>query len=375
MPPAWTDPCNGHFTHELTRGKCPIEIAAANRVVNGGRRTATVGGILPSSLQDAVSTSDLAYLNTVDHTTDVGFDFAGATIQELFDNAKSGVINAGDAMAELGGRIPSANATDQKTIGYTISALNDLVKVGHIVKNPSTISGNYLRVWSITTKKMKRLSGPILVVEGNSFTFEGSGDDSEKKSAKFSVDRMSTERLFDACIYQWTLLVHTLGIMPLEISASFVFDTVHLLRVRHGEDFWTAQEYFIACLDLLDRKKVMADKVPNHDRGVMLGDARRFGEQFKNLAASAGRTPREGPEPKEWNGEFQPPGNSKVQPCPYFNSGKKHEAKHLTSAGKCIFRHVCNHWVSDKGPGGRCESCDHNWPKCDHPHKCDKRVE
>ena len=374
MPPAWIDPCNGHFTHELTRGKCPIEIAAANRVVNAGRRSAAVGGILPSSLQDAVSTSDLAYLNTVDHTTDVGFDFGNATIQELFDSAKSGVINAGDAMAELGGRIPSAQAADQSTISHTISALENLVKVGHIIKNPSQIAGNYLRVWSITTKKMKQLSGPILVVEGNSFNIDGEGADSDKKSAKFTVDRMSTEPLFDACIYQWSLLVHTLGIMPLEISASFVFDTVHLLRIRHGEDFWTAQEYFIACLDLLDRKKVKADQVPNHDRGVMLSDARRFGEQFCNLANKAGKPRVEQVVPKEWNGECQPASNSKVQPCPYFNTGKPHEAKHLTSAGKCIFRHVCNHWVSDKGPGGRCESADHNWPKCDHPSKCDKKV-
>mgnify|MGYP001446078534 CR=1 FL=1 len=89
MPPAWADPCNGHFTHDLARGKCPIEIAAANRVVNGGRRTATLGGILPNSLQDAVTTNDLAYLNTVDHTVDVGFDFGNATIQGLFDAAKS----------------------------------------------------------------------------------------------------------------------------------------------------------------------------------------------------------------------------------------------------------------------------------------------
>ena len=378
MPPAaaWTDPCNGHFTHDQARGKCPIEIAAANRVVSGGRRTAALGGILPNSLQDAVSSTDLAYLNTVDHTTDVGFDFEKATIQELFDAAKSGVVNAGDAMAALGGRIPSAQAADQTTIGFTISALENLVKVGHIVKNPSSITGNYLRVWSITTKKMKRLSGPILVVEGNSFAFEGADADSDKKSAKFSVDRMSTEPLFDACIYQWTLLVHTLGIMPLEISASFVFETVHLLRVRHGEDFWTAQEYFIACLDLLDRNKVKADKVPNHDRGVMLSDARRFGEQFNGMAAKASKPRSEATETKEWNGESQPPTNSKVQPCPYFNHiGKKHDSKHLTSSGKCIFRHVCNHWVSDKGPGGRCESSDHNWAKCDHPSKCDKKVE
>ena len=374
MPPAWTDPCNGHFTHEQVRGKCPIEIASANRVVNGGRRTATLGGVLPSSLQDAVSTADLAYLNTVDHTTDVGFDFEGATVQELLDGAKAGIINAGDAMAELAGRIPSAAATDQATIGHTISALENLVKVGRIVKNPSQISGNHLRVWAITTKKMKRLSGPILVVEGNSFSFEGDDSDGDRKSAKFSVDRMSSESLFDACIYQWSLLAHTLGIMPFEISAAFVFDTVHLLRVRHGEDFWTAQEYFIACLDLLDRQKVKADKIPSYDRGVMLSDARRFGEQFSSLASKT-KSNTGNPGVKEWNGEFQPSGNTKVQPCPYFNSGKRHEARHLTSAGKCIFRHVCNHWVTDKGPGGRCESADHNWPKCDHPNKCDKRVE
>lgn len=377
MPPAWVDPCNGHFAHELTRGKCPIEIAAANRIVNGGRRTATLGGILPSSLQDCVSTSDLAYLNSVDHTADIGFDFENATIQELFDSAKSGVINAGDAMGELGGRIPSAAGDVQKTLGATISALENLVKVGHIVKNPTQISGNYLRVWSITTKKMKRLSGPILVVEGNSFSFEAGDPDSDKsKTAKFSVDRMSTEPLFDACIYQWSLLVHTLGIMPLEISASFVFETVHLLRVRHGETFWTAQEYFIACLDLLDQKKVKADKIPNHDRGVMLSDARRFGEMFLGLATKAGVSATGGKgDVKEWNGEFQPSDRSKIQPCPYFNSGKKHDPKHLTSTGKCVFRHVCNHWVTDKGSGGRCESVDHNWPKCDHPSKCDKKVD
>ena len=64
----------------------------------------------------------------MDHTTDVGFVFEKATIQELFDAAKSGVVNAGDAMASLGGRIPSAAPADQTTIGFTISALENLVK-------------------------------------------------------------------------------------------------------------------------------------------------------------------------------------------------------------------------------------------------------
>lgn len=376
MPPAWTDPCNGHFAHEQVRGKCPLEIVVANRVVNGGRRAATIGGVLPTSLQDAVSTSDLAYLNAVDHTADVGFDFGAASIQVLFDSAKNGTINAGDAMAELGGRIPSATAADQSTISHTISALENLVKVGHIVKNPTQISGNLLRLWSCTTKKMKRLSGPIVVVDGNSLRLDGEDADSDKPmAAKFSVERMSTERLFDACVYQWSLLAHTLGIMAFEVSASFVFDTVHTVRVRHGENFWTAQEYFIACLDILDQKKVKADQVPQFDRNVMLADARRFGELFMGKAVKPPPGGEGAGAVKKWNGECQPCDRSSVLPCSYFNSGKEHDPKHLTSSGKCVFRHVCNHWVDNKGPGGRCESPNHAWPKCDNPNKCDKRVQ
>ena len=100
MPPAWSDPCNGHFTHELVRGKCPLEIVAANRAVTGGRRSASLSGVLPTTLQDAVSTSDLAYLNCVDHTADIGFDFGNSNVQELLDAAKTGVIAAGESIPD-----------------------------------------------------------------------------------------------------------------------------------------------------------------------------------------------------------------------------------------------------------------------------------
>ena len=375
MPPAWVDPCNGHFTHELTRGKCPLEIVSSNRLVNAGRRSANVRGVLPTNLRDTVSATDLAYLNIVDHNTDVAFDFENASVQELFNAAKSGIVNAGDAMAELGGRIPAAAADVQSTIGHTISALENLVKVGQIVKNPNQVSGNFLRLWACVTKKMKRLSGPVVVVEGTTLTLEAGETEGEKqRPAKFTVDRMLSERLFDACVYQWSLLTHTLGIMAFEVSASFVFDTCYTLRVRHSESFWTAQEYFIACLDLLDQGKVKADKVIEFDRSVMLADARRFGEMFEAKATRSGPSDKGGSS-KRWNGECQPCDSTKVAPCPYFNAGKEHDPKHLGSSGKCVFRHVCNHWVSNKGPGGRCESPDHPRTKCDNPNKCDKRVE
>ena len=374
MPPAWSDPCNGHFTHELVRGKCPLEIVAANRAVNGGRRSASLSGVLPTTLQDAISTSDLAYLNCVDHTSDIGFDFENSNVQELLDAAKSGVVAAGEAMAELAGRIPAATSDDQSTLKNTISALESLVKVGQISKNPASMTGNMLRLWSCATKKMKKLSGPIIVVDGDSLHLDPEGADSDRiKTAKFSVERMSSESLFDSCVYQWSLLAHTLGVMTFEISAAFVFDVVHMTRVRHGETFWTAQEYFIASLDALDQKRVKADKIPEYDRNVMIADARRFGELFVAKAGSAGASGSKS-NVKVWNGEFQDSGKPNVMPCPYFNNGKDHDPKHLTSSGKCIFRHVCNHWVSSKGASGRCESPLHTWAKCDNPDKCDKRV-
>ena len=370
MPPAWTDPCNGHFTHELVRGKCPLEIVSSNRVCTGGRRNASVSGILPTVLNDTISTSDLAYINTIDHTMDVGFDFGGSTVQELYDAVKDGTVAAGDAIGELGGRIPSLGGDDQRTVGHTLSAIEKLVSVGAILKNPAQVSGNMLRIWACTTRKMKRLMGPILVVEGSTISQESEDPSTGSKSGKFAVERMTTEAHFDACIYQWSLLAHTLGVMAFEITASFVFETVHVLRIRHNENFWTAQEYFIACLDLLDRKKVKADRLPDHDRGIMLDDARRFGAQFAAKAKPSGQER----EARVYNGQCQPADASKIPPCPYWNSGKDHDPKHLNASGKCVFRHVCNHWVTDKGPRGRCESATHSWKNCDNPAKCDSPV-
>ena len=375
MPPAWADPCNGHHVHEQVRGRCPIEIVAANRVVNGARRAATVGGVLPVALQDTISTSDMAFLNVVDHSVDIEFDFTGATVAQLFEAAKSGVVNPGDVMAELGGRIPTADAAVQSTLGHTISAIENLVKVGHIVKNSATISGNMLRLWACTTKKMKKLTGPIVVVEANTLTLTDDTDMTQHKS-RLSVDRLTSEPLFDAAVYQWALIAHSVGLLPMEISAHFIFEVAFLIRIKHGESFWTAQEYFIACLDLLDLKKVKVSAVPNFDRSVMLSDARRFGEQF---AAKHGRPAPALGEPsstekKPWNGEYQPADKTSIQPCPYFNKGlQAHDSKHLTAAGKCVFRHVCSKWVTDKGPGGRCESADHSWAKCNNPNKSDTK--
>ena len=53
-----------------------------------------------------------------------------------------------------------------------------------------------------------------------------------------------------------------------------------------------------------------------------------------------------------------------------FNLGKKkHPANCLNEKGGCKFNHVCDAYVGDKGPGGRCGSDKHARHNCDNPAK------
>ena len=74
-----------------------------------------------------------------------------------------------------------------------------------------------------------------------------------------------------------------------------------------------------------------------------------------------------------WNGQFTSTGNAK--PCFTFNLGRKsHPSNALFANGCCKFNHICDHFVSDKGPNGICGSTKHGRSKCDNPNRVDKPV-
>ena len=68
-----------------------------------------------------------------------------------------------------------------------------------------------------------------------------------------------------------------------------------------------------------------------------------------------------------------------AKPCAAFNSGAAHNAFQLKADGSCRFGHVCDHWVSDKGPGGKCLGSagtkGHARDACDNPGRCDSKLE
>lgn len=76
---------------------------------------------------------------------------------------------------------------------------------------------------------------------------------------------------------------------------------------------------------------------------------------------------------KPWNGQYNRDPSAKV--CLTYNMGDKpHPPACLNNKGACKFAHVCDHWVTDKGPKGMCRSPSHIRSNCDNSNRCDEPV-
>ena len=383
MPPAYVDPCRGHFPHRQAAGCCPIAISAANRVVTGGARPATTALPVPLDICQAIDTNEVVYLNRDDHTNDVAFDVNGSTAEELMNGVQSGVVDGGTVMSELARRIPGAGDADARSIlTSSVTALRALIDTGIVMRTRQESNGNLLRLWILAGKRTISLSGPLVSVDehngGSMVTVVAAGGSSSAAArTKLQIRRIQKENQFDMTVYMWSVLAHTLGIMTFEISVHFMFEVVHIIRMKHKENFWTAQEYLIESLDLIDRGVCKASEVANHDRNLMLDNARRLGLEFAAAFSQKGdplAAPVEGGG-VAWNGRHQR-SDSKAGLCQAFNRNKAHDnPKHLLPDGTCRFRHLCNHWVNDKGPSGKCLREGHGWHNCTNPAKCSSPLE
>jgi len=70
----------------------------------------------------------------------------------------------------------------------------------------------------------------------------------------------------------------------------------------------------------------------------------------------------------EWNSRFT---KGAKRACPCFNLNVAHNASVLRSDGTCMHDHICDKFVSNKGPGGRCGG-NHARVKCDNPARCEE---
>ena len=383
--PAYMDACNGQFNHAQTKGCCPIEITLNNAKITKGVRATTDLGVLPPDFIDVLSPGDAAYLRQHDHTADLSFDIVKATHKELMEAVTDGRVTVDTAVGAFIIRLTdAADANERSEIRDYMGGLKEYRAIKGVSKaRENDVKGNLLYLWAAVTKYVQNLGGGVAATDGPSLIADiekllaAEAESVQRAAPRLSIVRLNAESKFDAALMQWSLMTHLVGVMNTAIQAKFLWSVAYVTRHHSDMDFWATQEYFIACLDLIDRKICTVENVADKDRNVMISTATRLG-CIQSGAVSAGNKSTSDVSnvaKKVWNGSSKPntAANAKIKPCPVFNgrAGGTHNAGILDRNGACVFRHVCNGWVDDKGSGGMCEG-NHGriTGPCDNVHKC-----
>ena len=216
----------------------------------------------------------------------------------------------------------------------------------------------------------------------------GSSSESQRSSVMTStIKRFKQPWDFMEALNLFMLFAVALGMCTCTVMAEFyefvVFDTI---RMR-GQPWQLAAEVLVVMLRRIEDSAGRLTLVSATDEvhlNSVLDEARSNAVHFHGEAAffrsRAGMARREGAdgtystEVSKWNKKFS---SSSGTACVYFNSGRDHPASALHPDGTCRFNHVCDHWVSDKGKGGRCMGTagtpGHARDACDNPKRCESK--
>ena len=177
---------------------------------------------------------------------------------------------------------------------------------------------------------------------------------------------------FSDVLMTWTMLLSGLGIASILVSGAFLREVVYD-PIADGTVTWEgAFELWLVYLEEVERTAGDEVNLANvYNRGAQDTMLKRAMERLPFRTSTGifrgNGGNGDGGEGPKWNGSF----NSKsAGTCLTFNLGKKqHPATCLNEKGGCKFNHVCDAFVGDKGPGGRCGSDKHGRQNCDNPAK------
>ena len=180
----------------------------------------------------------------------------------------------------------------------------------------------------------------------------------------------------------WILYVTALGLCTAVVATEFIELTVYdTIRMR-GYPWQVAHEVFVIMLRRIEDSGgtlTLVNCVRESVLNTVLDEAavsakRHYGGAafFRHVAEGVRGQGGKDDEGKPFNGKWTA---SAKEPCWHFNIGKPHPKEALHPDGTCKRVHACDHYVSNKGAGGRCMSLKHSRADCDNPHKCDAKVQ
>ena len=295
-------------------------------------------------------------------------DLGPMTLSDVVDCHTNGRIDVHTYKAELTARLgdaatPAAQVTRISGMLHALDGSSTPVArhIGGI--NSYGVLGYLLAVASVIVNSGKRTYS---AGAGES----GSSTGASSSASALSIKVPTSGSMFSEMLMVWQALAHAVGAANILATTPFlqqvVWDGISTLGLLWEE----AHCLFIIYLEAIEESQ-----------GVLhLGNVFSAGAQDTRLKAARYRHAElfgtcqevesdvvEGKGTgKPWNKESSPNAN-KI--CKTYNfKDARHPPQHLFRDGTCKFRHVCNKWVTDKGPGGMCGG-PHPAYACDNPNK------
>jgi hypothetical protein len=383
--------CNGDTT------QCPwIRDVAANAVAV----TAAAGGIitlekvLPNKFVRLFTRPVLKTLSLVVGKPKAGavFDCAGKSGNEIYNAVKGGYITIEEAVSDLMGKVASEEAKDSPSeikIKSLERAISVIQKSDLKVPTTEVSEGVFLFVLAkLSTIVCGDTVGSFdLCVEISDTTSSSGSSTSGSKHYAASLKRPKSQAQMFCLLHQFVMVSVACGLTTVIALCPFLDDVV-FEPVRVGTLDWPVAFELMVCYLRMIENEPSRWRVSNvvHASGGM--DAKRAealvfakglypASFFRALGGNPGRVKEEDDKvPKFHKSSVTGFNESSKKGCAAWNTGNSHLAKHVDGAGKCMFYHGCDQFVTDKGPGGQClgahkrPDCDYDSAKkCSKPHK------
>ena len=336
-----------------------------------GGAAINVVSLLPVSYVRHLPTQVLRTLAAIARVpaTDGPPDLGAMTLTELQDCLASGRIEVNAYKAEL-----SARLADPGTVAAQVTRISAMllgIQNNTVTANTRVIDG--INSYGVLGYLVAAAS---LIVNSGKRTYSSGTSASGSSSAggggtSLSIRAPNSGAQFAELLMVWQTLAHAVGAANILATVPFVQQVVWDGISTLGLLWEQAYCLFIIYLEAIEDSRGFLHLANVFAAGAQDTRLRAANERYSEIFCQPcydqdDKDKDRDKGSKKWNNKDSPNANGV---CKTYNfKDAEHPKQHLHKDGTCKFRHVCNHWVTGKGPGGMCEGDHPKWA-CNNPDK------
>jgi hypothetical protein len=384
--------CSGNFPSckYATDGKCPTvdQVVSNVAVIAAGVGALSLTGLIRPRFLRMFSRVSFDTLLALVKRTEPGTSFtitASTTPQAIMTAVANGMTTMDQVLITLVQLIDEeSDAGKAAKLSRRLDCLKLCADIKASSKGRGGTSGSSLFDSGILTYIWAKVSN-FVMEKGMQIKLNGGEGKSDSSASDLSAKLSRPVKFSDFAemMNLFIMFVHGLGVASCMAVTDFyehvVWDTI---RYR-GESWQLAHELLLVMFRRIEDsggKLTLGSVVDETYLNTVMAEAEANRAMFfRTPGGNPGNVNQErnGGKVDESRIKSNPDPNAGC--CVAFNiKNGKHGAKQLNADGTCRFRHVCNHWVKNKGANGRCMGSEgtpgHAAWQCDNPNKCDSPV-